>query len=74
MKLAMTRIDNYRKRITSLKEERLDLLHDLNVNMTLLNGLHKDSFMYDQALTAIEVDLANTDRLLATFEYMKALW
>ncbi len=71
---SMGRLQNYQKRVSGLKEERLDMISDRSAYSFVLTHLHKDAFTYDWELSSIEEDLDKTGRLLATYEKMKDLW
>ncbi len=68
------RLHNFRKRIEELKLQRFALLSDRDLFATVLEFLHKESYMYEYTLTTLEDDLDRTSKLLSTFEKMQRLW
>lgn len=70
----MGRMNNFNKRITDLKKERIDLLHDQAMYSYILVTLHKESFIREHELVLVEADLERTGRMLETYQKMYKLW
>lgn len=74
MMFLMGRLHNYQKKITALKEVRLDLLSERTLFSRIIESLHKTSFNYENTLLGFEDDISRCDKLLAIFEKMRAMW
>lgn len=70
----MGRLNNFQRRITALKEERLDMLSEREMFSFVLTALHKECYILDDDICGLEDDLTKTAKLIATFDSMKALW
>jgi hypothetical protein len=71
---AMGRMNNFNRKITELKRERIDLLHDQAMYCTILSSLHKESFIREHELVLVEQDLERTGKMLETYQKMYKLW
>jgi hypothetical protein len=74
MMFLMGRLHNYQKKITGLKEVRLDLLSERTMFSRIIESLHKTSFNYENTLLGFEDDISRCDKLLSTFEKMRQMW
>lgn len=72
--LSMGRLHTFQKRILHLKDNRVNLISDRVMYSSVLESLHRDTFVFDVDLNILEADLDKTANLLSTFEKLQMLF
>lgn len=71
---SMGRLGNFHKRISELKEERVDLLTEKAVYSDVLAFMHRNLFILNDEVDRLEVDLERTGKLYSAYVTMKDLY